>query len=176
MADTCGTENFGQALSVMERNLGITFEKYTVDVDYRRTLDEMISSCNFDMVNDLVRLHFAHDPRSIVEAKRQIVLFFFARPIRAEQVVSEMNSVGYVPANLPQVLSLAREFPGVQLDFPVVPLRKVWREPCIPTGFQLRIPILDRIGHTQGRQLNLAFWDIVLVGTRFRFAGVPKAA
>ena len=101
---------------------------FKVVVDYGKNLAEMISAGKYDWVNDdITKEHFP--VKGSGQREVEVVLFHFGRAISSEDVIAEMDKVGYRPARIEELLGLGVAYPELQKEFPIVALGSVWRDP-----------------------------------------------
>ncbi|MCG2694619.1 hypothetical protein L6261_00860, partial [Candidatus Parcubacteria bacterium] len=100
------------------------------------------------------------------KGEREVALFHFNKTMTSEQVIAEMDKVGYRPATIWELLGLGIAQPNLQREFPIIALGSV----CVLDGLRL-VAILCR--YAVGRYLSLGWfggdWRDVC-----RFAGVCK--
>ena len=140
---------------------------YSIDVDYRKSLSQMIDVGEFDWVNDkIVEENFPHDPER-GEVGVTIELVDFNSIPDSKMILTRLSKRGLRPANLEELCAFGAKFPKVQNRFPIVALGSIYSG---PEEEQL-IPFLHRTDNE--RDLDLArfncLWD-----RDTRFASVHK--
>lgn len=101
---------------------------FTVLVDYSRTLAAMIAAGRYDYVNpDITTEHFPIQGEGRRELR--VALFHFNRVMSSEQVIAELDSQGFRPAKLEELLALGETRPELQKEFPIVGLGSGWPRP-----------------------------------------------
>lgn len=97
-------------------------DQFTLTVDYNRTLEEMILTGGYDSVDSVINgtnfpTSFSADNKTLVV---EVKLFSFSELISGRGIISEMNKVGYRPANLAELLALGQAYPGLQRHCSIV--------------------------------------------------------
>lgn len=140
-------------------------ETFTLSVNYRLTLAEMIAAGHYDWVNgDIKAQHFPvqREDEEQLEAK----LFHFDHTVSSEAAVEAMKGAGYEPACIEHLLSFGKQNPEEQRKHPIVAHGSV----AAFDGGRY-VPYLDRGG--DGRDLHLFRWDYDWP-VHFRFLAVRK--
>lgn len=138
-------------------------------VDYCQSLQQMIVSGNYGWTNSDITENNFPLPTEFLDKKITVStkLFHFNRDISSEDVIFEMEKVGYRPATLPELLALGKTYPELQKDFRIVALGSIW------DAYGLRgVPILDS---GRERWLNLGWFGNGWVN-RHRFFGICKTS
>jgi hypothetical protein len=121
-----------------------TITSIRVRVDYTRTLVEMRNATKCDgYVNpDLNDVHLPVEVRE--SGERELVLVCFHREVgdnedpAKSELLRELDMLGLQPEGPPEIFAVGEHHPELQLLFPIVARRQVWRDPL---GL-LRCPIL----------------------------------
>lgn len=147
--------------------VGVVRQTFKVVVDYGRSLSEMVKAGRYDWVNEnIISENFPGAGHG--KAEREIVLFHFNRAISSDDAIKGMESAGYRPAVVEELLALGEVQPELQRHFPIVALGSVWQD---PRGNR-SVPYLGRFGAE--RSLDLFCFDDDWDGS-CRFAAVRNA-
>lgn len=139
---------------------------YPVSVDYGRSVADGILAGQYDWVNvGIVAPHFPTKKSGMHEVK--IELIHFDREISTEDALSEIDTRGYRPADLHELLAFGSEHSEIQWEFPIVALGSVWQA---RDGNRLA-PYLDRDDRVRGLDLGWVKYDWLGF---YRFAVVRK--
>ena len=138
----------------------------TVDVNYARTVEEMVEAGRYGWNNsDISSRNFPVNRRELGNLK--VHLLHFNRFISSDGAIKELDKMGFRPAELPELLALGAQHPDEQRKYPIVALGSAWRSPDGGRG----VPCLD--GGGSGRDLSLG-WFGREWGEGYRFAAVRK--
>ena len=143
-------------------------EDIILAVDYRREFVQMIEDGRYDDVDANIseeNFYYPNDLRnkvSIISVK----LFHFNEEKSAETAVFEINSNGYRPATLFELLTLGAKRPSLQRHFPIVALGSSWYPPDDRFVPYLTIDKYERL-------LKLCRYTAIS-GSMFRFMAVKK--
>lgn len=141
---------------------------YTVTVDYRLSLDEMIQEGAYKFVNShITEEHFPVEGEGVKEITIELVQF--GGPLTPKQAIKGLFRRGLRPVTLPVLLALGREYPNLQQGFPIAAL-DFWYS----RDYRNFLPLLW-IG-ALGRSLNLVSPEEVGRYPAIRFAAVRKDA
>lgn len=144
----------------------------TINIDYTKTINELIKDGKYNWVNSGVTAeNFSISPEMTEKKEVSAKLFHFNRDISSEDVISEMDKVGYRPANLTELLSWGILFPELQKQFPIVALGAVWEKEEEEDDYISYVPYLS--GHDSWREIYL-HWLILKWSNRYRFLAVMK--
>jgi len=139
---------------------------FRVIIDYGKSLSEMVASGKYNWVNpDINAKNFSVEGTGKVEAN--IELIHFNRTMESDEVLRELDRMGYRPANLPELLAFGASYPEKQREFPIVALGSIWRR----LGGRRNVAFLYSCAG--GRKLDLG-WCENGWGDRCRFAAVRK--
>jgi aminoglycoside N3'-acetyltransferase len=87
----------------------LIFSTITVLVDETKTVEEAVEICNFGCrdadINNKNFLRIKNGQKS----EKEIAIFDFGKPMSSEDVVVEMDKIGYKPATIFDILSLVVE-------------------------------------------------------------------
>lgn len=125
---------------------------YLVPVDYDLTVAKAIRACRFNgYVNpDITDEHFKAVRHG--KAEVEICLEHLNREAPTTDVLAHLDAKGLRPADLWELLALAKKYPNLQTEFPIVGLGSLWRRP----GGGAYVPYAS--WGADGRRLYL-FWD-----------------
>ncbi|MBI2097936.1 MAG: hypothetical protein HYT46_03330 [Candidatus Vogelbacteria bacterium] len=99
---------------------------YKLVVNYDQTLAEMIAAGRYDSVNSSITAeHFPVTGRG--QQAVEVELFHFGRVMSSEQVMAELDRVGYRPTRIEELLALGAARPDLQRQFPIIALGSPWR-------------------------------------------------
>jgi len=150
--------------AITPMGISVTIVRYTVLVDYDRSMEDGIKAGKYDRENNAIAPgNFPSQETGIIE--RLIGLFHCAKDMSTAEAIAEMDKKGYRPITLKELLALGEKHPGLQREFPVVALGSVARYsqgyyPCL-------------INFLADRALLLCFGDDRW-GARCRFAAIRK--
>lgn len=133
----------------------VTAPTYEVIVDYSRSLAEMIEAGSYDFVNDAVTAE--HLPiKGEGTHKTEVVLLYFNKAMRSDNVIAEMEKQGYRSARIEELLALGELHPNLQKQFPIVALGSPWQEPYEEPHDRRLVPYL--CWHDSRRRLSLSWF------------------
>lgn len=124
-------------------------EKFTLEVDYDKSLEEMIAAGRYDWKNsDITADRFPVKGKG--KKKAEVELVHFNRDISSEDAIAEMDKLGLRPATIEELLAFGAANPDIQRKFPIVALgsvaevsgsrfvaylRRVWSERSLSLGW-----------------------------------------
>ena len=119
------------------KQIKLVEEGIILNVNYSRTLKEMIIAGNYDWINGDIKEKNFPLPTELLGKKitASNKLFHFNRSISSENAISEMNKAGYRPATLAELLALGEAYPEQQKEFPIVALGSIWCRTVPGFGF-----------------------------------------
>ncbi|MDO8669171.1 MAG: hypothetical protein Q7K65_02670 [Candidatus Buchananbacteria bacterium] len=141
--------------------------KFNLIVDYSLSLAEMIAGGQYDWVNqDITAEHFPGKGTGKQEAAVEILHFnrYFNS---GDEVLAEIDKLGYGPAVLPELLALGKDQPELQRQFPIAALGSIWRRSDGSRGFAC-------LGGDGAERLLYLFWIVCGFYGCWRFAVVRK--
>ena len=101
---------------------------YSIFVDYTKSIEELVKLGKYDWANgDITTKNFP--TKRSGKMKTEINLIHFDRSISSEEVLKELDKMGYRAAELYELLTFGARYPDVQREFPVVALGSVWQSP-----------------------------------------------
>ncbi len=138
----------------------------TLDVDYTKTVEQMVEAGKYDWKNsDIGSKNFPVKRRE--SGKVEVHLFHFNRAVSSDDAIKELGRMGFRPAELPELLALGAQHPEEQRKYPIIALGSVWRSP----DGDRSVPYLG--GSGSGRGLGLDWFGGEWSGD-YRFAAVRK--
>ena len=146
-----------------------TGDTYLLSVDYGRSVKDGVKAGRYEgNINpDIVfAANFPTEREGTAEVEMELI--HFDRDISTEEVLRELDRMGYRPADIYELLALGEKYRGVQLGVTVVALGSVWFD-----GKADYVPFIS-FGNER-RRLGLCpkytWWD---KEGRERFAAVKK--
>lgn len=118
-------ENLGRFLLNPDICPGYTVSQdYTVTVDYGKTVEEMVASGRYTIVNgNIIKHKFPIKENGMVQVTT--VLVHFNLRMNTKDLLCYLNEGNLRPANSAEFLGFGTTFPEVELEFPIVCL-----DPC----------------------------------------------
>ena len=99
---------------------------YLVPVDYGMSVERLIWLGHYDSVNiNITSQNFPTKRKDKTELT--IVLAHFNRLTSDDEVIRELDKVGYRPAEAHELLAFAVKYPDIQRKFSILALGSVWR-------------------------------------------------
>ena len=139
---------------------------FTLVVDYGQPLAKMIEAGRYDSVHPAVTAkHFPIAGQG--QRETAVEIFHFNRVMSSDQVIAELDRVGYRPAQIEELLAIGAKKPELQRQFPIIALGSRWRDSY---GYR-HIPCLD--GWGGGRELGIYWFERDWYG-HCRFLAVRK--
>ncbi len=139
---------------------------YPISVNYDLSVEAAVKLGRYDWTNsDIADKNFPTTRTG--KAEVAVELIHFNRVISIKDALSELDKMGYRPAELHELLALGEKYPDVQREFPIVALGSVWQD----LFGDRYVPYLDRHGSKRDLYLN---WIEVDWNEFFRFAAVRK--
>ncbi len=134
---------------IEERNFN---EAFTITVNYDLSLQEMIATGKYDLVNcNITQNHFPLTGNGKIELLLDLV--HFGKTMSIDNVLQEFDRRGLRSAILPELIAFGAKFPEKQREFPIVALGSVWTG---SNGYRL-VPYL--YGHGSEGGLYLHWYD-----------------
>jgi hypothetical protein len=137
---------------------------FTVMVDETKTVEQLTAEGKCNRSNSNVTSKNFPKPLNPKQEDREIVLFHFGKQMTSEQVVAEMDKVGYRPGTVHEILGLGIARPDLKREFPIIALGST----CV-----LSCHVANLYWSADKRNLNLYLFDDDW-GGNCRFAGVRK--
>lgn len=122
-------------------------ESFMLNVDYEKTLKEMIAAGGYDWRNK--ECNAENFPIQNDAANINCKLFHFNRLISSKDAIREMGNAGYREATVAELLAFGVTYPEQQRQFPIVAIGSYW---CDPNKFY-NSPVLSYDGSR--RRLDL---------------------
>ena len=141
---------------------------YPLSVDYGRSVEKGVKAGRYDWVNclfDIASRNFSTERKGTAEIV--VELIHFNRNISIDKAFSQLDRMGFRPAEIHELLAFGEKYPKVQRKFPVVALGSVWQ-------YQFgnrRVPYLHGSGSERGLYLYWIEYGRLEVD---RFAAVRK--
>ncbi|MBI2175392.1 MAG: hypothetical protein HYU35_01525 [Parcubacteria group bacterium] len=100
---------------------------YNISVDYGRSVEDAVKAGRYDLANpDITSLHFP-TKRKGTTAEVGVELIHFSRVISNNEVLCELDRMGYRPAEFHELLAFGEKYTEVQREFLIVALGSVWQ-------------------------------------------------
>ncbi|MCG2694907.1 hypothetical protein L6261_02375 [Candidatus Parcubacteria bacterium] len=139
---------------------------FTFLVDETKTVEELVAEGKYNWSNSDVTSKNFPRPENGTKTEKEIALFYFNKTMTSEQVIAEMDKVGYRPATIWELLALGIAQPNLQMEFPIIALGSI----CV-LGGERHVAGLCRDAVV--RNLPLGWFDLDW-HVHCRFAGVCK--
>ncbi len=98
---------------------------YPITVNYNLTVEQMVESGGYDHVDsDITESHFSSRKKGTTNVV--VSLFYFGRPMETDEVLRELDILGFRPADAQELLAFGARYPKLQQEFPVAELGSVW--------------------------------------------------
>jgi len=108
-------------VDLMAEANGNTGNSFKVTVDYDRRLERMIEDGKYDWNNsDINAKNFPIEGKGTAEV--DIELVHFNRVMESDDVLKELDKMGFRPATLPELLAFGAKYLDKQREFPIVAL------------------------------------------------------
>lgn len=151
---------------VEEKTPKPALSEFTVQVDYGKTVEQMVAVGAYDWKNmDITAANFPVNKRQ--SGGVVVCLIHFDKGMGSDEVIAELDAMGLRPAELPELLALGACCPNLQREYPIVALGSFWQR---RVGRRY-VPCLYRNG--SDRDLDLYWYDLGWV-LGCRFAAVSK--
>ncbi|MCX6819809.1 MAG: hypothetical protein NT019_00760 [Candidatus Adlerbacteria bacterium] len=140
--------------AALKLGVAMPTDTFTLDVDYGRTLEDMVAFGRYDWTNsDITAKRFPLKGAGMgkVTVYAEARLFHFDRDISSEKVVEAMKAEGWEPALIEHLLAFGEKYPEEQRKYPIIGLGSVAQ-----IGDFRYVPCLGRFG--RGRNLRLRWW------------------
>ncbi len=127
---------------------------FSVTLDYRRSLAEMIQAGHYDWVSpEITADHFSVSGEGCHQ--RTIALLNFNRQLTSEQIIAKLDEEGFRPAKIEELLALGEAQPQLQKKFTIIALGSCWVDlsgeqlvPCLHGDDNSRILCLEAFART----------------------------
>ncbi len=126
--------------------------EFSVLVDYRLTLDQMIEAGRYDWKNSGITSNFPVNCRRDESADVTMFLVKYDRSMESDDIIKDLDVRNLRAAELPELLALGAQNPDIQREFPIVALGSVW----VNYRGHRSVPVLSRKG--DARYLDLNNW------------------
>lgn len=142
----------------------ITMKKrYSIAVDYSKSLAEMIEAGNYDWIHlDIMNKHFPVKGSGKLNLKAEVIRY--NRPISLDDVLRDLDRRGLRPANLPELLVFGEKYHDERHKYPIVELGQHW-------AYGRYRYVVYFFGGGSGRILDLRRWMGIWSGG---FLAIPK--
>jgi hypothetical protein len=141
-------------------------EPFYVTIDYGRTLEEMIASGKYYWRDSDINVkNFPIEHVGKVDVNIELVNFDCI--MESDDVLRELDKMGFRSATLPELLAFSTAHSETQRGFPIVALGTVWRDLCGNHN------VVCSYSDFHVRRLFLR-WSDIYWDTLFRFAAVRK--
>ena len=139
---------------------------YSVAVDYGKSVEEMVSSGNYDWKNDDINSrNFPVKGEGMVNVNLELV--HLDKSVGSEEVLAYLEANGMRPATVEELLAFGATYPEIQREFPIICLGSSWVD---PDGGRV-VPYLSGSGSRRGLSL---YWFGDDWRGRCRFLAVRK--
>lgn len=110
-----------------EREVNLSRE-IILTVDYSQSLEEMINASNYEWISFDITEEKFHFPVEFLGKKVTVSakLFHFNREVNSEVVLEELDSAGYRPAFVSELLALGNNYPELQKPSFIIALGSMW--------------------------------------------------
>lgn len=124
-------------------------EVYPLEIDYSQTFDQMLEAAAFDYINSgITAEHFPFSGSGL--QKVELVLFHYPTFMNTDDILRDIESAGYHPARIEDLLSFAIKYPDEQRHGnPIIGLGSIWRR----AELEQVVPILR--GGDKDRNMHL---------------------
>lgn len=106
--------------------MSVSKETYHVEVDYSKTLEQMIEEAQFDYINSgITSEHFHVNGEGRTVGK--MVLFSYPDNRNTEDIIDDIRARGYRPAKIEELVALATKYPTLQQKGnPIIGFGTMW--------------------------------------------------
>ena len=141
-------------------------DSYLVSVDYGRSVEDGVKSGRYDYTDpNITSINLATERKGTSEVVIDLIRFNYY--ISTDKALSELDRMGYRPAELRELLAFGEKYPEVQRKFPIIALGSAWWR---RDGVR-RVPCLYGSGSRRDLYLH---WVEYGWGLFYRFAAVRK--
>ncbi len=141
-------------------------DSFPLRVNYDLSVESLVIHGKYDWGSDEISMNNFPTTKH-GEVAEVLELVHFNAVLTSDEVSKELDKMGLRPAELYELLTLGKEYPNVQRQFPVLALGSVWHD----RGSSRFVPYLTKKGIK--RLLNLSYLDVQW-GKRCRFAAIRK--
>ncbi|MFH1611493.1 MAG: hypothetical protein ABIA83_02745 [Patescibacteria group bacterium] len=139
-------ENLQRFLASLDGDTG-----YTVLVDYRKTIEQMVSAGRYDWSDGNINsVNFPVNGTGVATITPELV--HLNKKASSEEALAHKEANGLRPATIEELLAFGATYPDVQREFPVVALGSSW----VDRDGHRRAPYLD--GDGSERELSLDWY------------------
>ena len=161
-----GEALIGKFVDMLAEASGSTNPTFPLRVNYDLSVESLVINGKYDWKNDAITgKNFPTTRKGEVDLVLELV--HFNKVLTSEEVLKELDKMGYRPAELHELLTFGEKYPDIQRQFPVFALGsllRLWDD-------DRHVPCLLRFGG--GRDLYLRYFS-VRWGEDCRFAAVRK--
>jgi hypothetical protein len=143
-------------------------QTFTVLVDETQTVEKAVEAGKFLWVDSNITSDNFFNTHNGEKRKKEIFIFHFNKWMSSDEVIAEMDSVGYKPATIFDLLGLAKEKPDFQREFQIVALGSI----AVFKGHGSYAPTIQ--GGPCFRELTVSKYNLGNLGGNLRYAGVCK--
>ena len=119
-----------------------------IDAAYSKTLAETVAASGNACVENLNAQNFPHDMTRANESV-EIGTVHLDRKVTTQEVLAELDRLGFRSANLLEALALSKKNPDLQSKFPLVVIGSSWED----KEGKVRFPVFEE--DQDGRGVNL---------------------
>ncbi len=153
-------------MELVVKTISFITHTYTILVDETKTVEELVADGKFDWSNDNIISKNFPKPENGTKSEKDMAIFNFGENISSENAIAKMDTEGYRPATIWELLAFAKKHPELQRQFPIVALGSV-----AVGGGNRAVAFLGR--HGSRRRLSLRYLGAVWNG-HDRFLAVRK--
>ncbi len=141
---------------------------YRVKVNYDLPVEKVVKLGKYDWTDgDITSKHFPLKRSGTADV--EIEIKHFNRKISSGEVIAELDTMGFRPAELHELGALGEQYPDSQREFPIIALGSVWHS--LYSDYRY-VPVIAR-RRGRGRGLGLSLFGDVW-GASCGFSAVPK--
>jgi hypothetical protein len=101
-------------------------EFFTVTVNYRQSLEDMIKAGNYDKVNkDITEKFFPFERQSTIDTGMNIIKF--GADMTSKEIFKLFQTYNLRPANAPELLAFGAKYPHKQKSHTIIALNDSWK-------------------------------------------------
>lgn len=106
----------------------LTRNSYPLFVNYGMSVEELVKIGRYELTDQCITSKdFPTKRTGTAEILMEII--HFNRYISTDEVLHELDKMGYRPAELHELLAFGENYPDIQRDFPIIALGSIWQFP-----------------------------------------------
>ena len=125
LSSEVGDEHWRRLFEGMQKESSSRYETYTVTIGGYKSLEDAIEAGRYDEINPMIDSEYFPLSRNEQKKDIEITLIYRDKYERSQDLIDEMDKVGYRSATHEELLALGAQYPELQRGFPIIELGAV---------------------------------------------------